>query len=77
MDIITAACFIFRRVCHSMGAQRTQMFCTPKAFTSLKKKCLESLHFIEYVTQWKHGSKGIKSTAFTCFFVGMTHNFDC
>lgn len=52
------------------GAQRTQMFCTPKAFTSSKKKCLESLHFIEYVTQWKHGSKGIKSTAFNCFLGG-------
>lgn len=50
MNIIAATCFIFRRVCHSMGARRTQMFCTPKAFTSLKKKCLESLHFIEYVT---------------------------
>ncbi|MEF2816189.1 MAG: hypothetical protein U0N40_06895, partial [Oscillospiraceae bacterium] len=59
------------------GARRTQMFCTPKAFTSSKKKCLESLHFIEYVTQWKHGLKGIKSTAFNCFFGGMTHNFDC
>ena len=67
MDIIAAACFIFRRVCHSMGCAKKQIFCTPKAFTSSKKKCLESLHFIEYVTQWKHGLKGIKSTVFNCF----------